>query len=86
MEDHPRFKTIRGIVDFDKVSEILMYLVEQSETQSKVIGDLQRSLLSHVNNQHFSEKMESIMNGFEKLNSRLDAIQLAATATVEDKT
>jgi hypothetical protein len=77
---------IRGMVDLDQLSDVLVSLMEHADKQNKVIADLEAKLLGYVNLRTFGEKYENIVRTLTQIESSIQSVQMATTATVEGET
>ena len=76
---------MHGIVDLDQMAAVLTALVDQVDKQSKVIGDLQKSLSLYVKNDAFLDRVSRLEDVVTTAITKIDAVQEAATATVVTK-
>ena len=76
---------IHGIIDLDQMAAVLTSLIEQVDRQNRVIGDLQQNMSLYVTKQSFIERISNLENVVAKSNLKIDAIQEASTATVQNR-
>ncbi len=74
---------IRGVVDLDQLSDVLLFLMDHVDKQEKVIADLDARLLGYVNLRTFGEKYEKIIRSLTQIESSIQSVQMAVTAKVD---
>lgn len=82
METRPKRLSLRGIVNFDQLEDILTSMLDKINTQDEIISRLQSISNTYVQKSAFTERCADIYDFISKANSKIDILQASSMSII----